>query len=75
MRAGEPSARLSRGDYTPINAMHVPPPPDLVADLITDLLAFANRDDLPILAQPRSHMPSSNPSTRSPTATAASGGL
>ncbi len=42
---------IGGSDYTPINAMHVPPPPDLVPDLITDLLAFANRDDLPILAQ------------------------
>ncbi|WP_433673428.1 Fic family protein [Nocardia sp. CA-136227] len=39
------------GDYTPINAAHVPPPPDLVPELIADLLDFVNRDDLPILAQ------------------------
>ncbi|MVU82285.1 Fic family protein [Nocardia sp. ET3-3] len=42
---------IGGSDYTPINATHVPPPPELVADLITDLLAFVNRDDLPILAQ------------------------
>lgn len=38
-------------DYTPIDAAHVPPPPELVAELIADLLVFVNRDDLPILAQ------------------------
>ncbi|MFE3759492.1 Fic family protein [Nocardia tengchongensis] len=38
-------------DYTPINAAHVPPPPELVPELIADLLDFVNRDDLPILAQ------------------------
>ncbi|MGW2666151.1 Fic family protein [Nocardia tengchongensis] len=38
-------------DYTPINAAHIPPPPELVAELIADLLTFVNRDDLPILAQ------------------------
>ncbi|MFE3228975.1 hypothetical protein [Nocardia sp. NPDC059228] len=33
--------------YMPINAAHVPPTPELIADL----LVFVNRDDLPILAQ------------------------
>lgn len=42
---------IGGSDYTPINALYVPPPPDLVPDLMDDLFAFANRTDLPILAQ------------------------
>ena len=42
---------IGGSDYTPINALFVPPPPGLVEDLMSDLLIFANRDDLPILAQ------------------------
>ncbi|MEE2058412.1 Fic family protein [Rhodococcus artemisiae] len=42
---------IGGSDYTPINALHVPPPPELVPELMTDLLAFANRIDLPIIAQ------------------------
>lgn len=42
---------IGGSDYTPIDALYVPPPPDLVPDLMDDLLIFANRVDLPILAQ------------------------
>ncbi|MFE3000418.1 Fic family protein [Nocardia sp. NPDC059246] len=42
---------IGGSDYTPMNAAHVPPPPELVAELVADLLVFVNRDDLPILAQ------------------------
>ena len=42
---------IGGSDYTPIDALYVPPPPDLVPDLMDDLLVFANRTDLPILAQ------------------------
>ncbi|WP_280270964.1 Fic family protein [Nocardia wallacei] len=42
---------IGGSDYTPINAMFVPPPPDLVPGLMDDLVVFANRTDLPILAQ------------------------
>lgn len=42
---------IGGSDYTPINASHVPPPPELVPELINDLLVFANRTDLPILGQ------------------------
>jgi Fic family protein len=38
------------GDFTPRNALYVPPPPDLVPDLMADLVAFVNRDDLPPIA-------------------------
>ncbi|MDD4866078.1 MAG: Fic family protein [Mycobacterium sp.] len=42
---------IGGSDFTPIDAMFVPPPPDLVPDLMTDLMEFANRSDLPIIAQ------------------------
>ncbi|WP_262847602.1 Fic family protein [Mumia quercus] len=37
---------IGGSDFTPRNAAHVPPSPDLVPDLMADLVAFANRDDL-----------------------------
>ncbi len=42
---------IGGSDYTPVGAAHIPPPPELVPDLIEDLLTFVNRTDLPILAQ------------------------
>jgi len=42
---------IGGSDFTPRGAVHVPPPHDLVADAMADLAAFANRDDLPALAQ------------------------
>lgn len=42
---------IGGSDYTPINALYVPPPPELVPELMDDLLAFAGRRDLPVLAQ------------------------
>lgn len=42
---------IGGSDYTPIDARYVPPPPELVDDLMADLVEFANRTDLPILAQ------------------------
>lgn len=42
---------IGGSDYTPISALYVPPPPGLVPDLLNDLVVFANRTDLPILAQ------------------------
>lgn len=38
-------------DYSPRDALHVPPPPETVPDYLEDLFAFANRDDLNPLAQ------------------------
>ncbi|MFJ4657982.1 Fic family protein [Nocardia sp. NPDC088792] len=42
---------IGGSDYTPIDAAHVPPPPESVPELMEDLLVFVNRSDLPILAQ------------------------
>ncbi|MFE6922551.1 Fic family protein [Nocardia sp. NPDC057663] len=42
---------IGGSDYTPIDALYVPPPPELVSELMDDLLAFASRRDLPVLAQ------------------------
>jgi len=38
-------------DWSPRGALHVPPPPETVPGYLDDLLAFANRDDVPPLAQ------------------------
>jgi Fic family protein len=38
-------------DYSPIGAAYVPPPPEMVPALMDDLLVFAGRTDVPILAQ------------------------
>lgn len=42
---------LGGSDYSPRGALLVPPPPDLLDDLLADLVAFANRRDLPSLLQ------------------------
>lgn len=42
---------IGGSDYSPRNALYVPPPHTRVDELLDDLLAFANRDDLPTLAQ------------------------
>ncbi len=55
----EPHAGSFRGvqnwiggsDYNPCAAAYVPPPPERVADLMDDLCAFCNTDDLPAVAQ------------------------
>jgi Fic family protein len=61
--ADDPSERLYAGrwrdmqnwiggsDYSPRSALYVPPPPETVTAYMNDLLVFANRDDLPVLAQ------------------------
>ncbi|WP_028655839.1 Fic family protein [Nocardioides sp. J54] len=38
-------------DYSPIGALHVPPPPETVDAYLDDLFAFANREDIPAVAQ------------------------
>ena len=42
---------IGGSDFTPIDALYVPPPPELVPELMDDLIAFVNRTDLPIIAQ------------------------
>ena len=42
---------IGGSDFTPRTAVHVPPPPELVDPLMADLLIFANRDDVPVVAQ------------------------
>ncbi|MGV0700577.1 Fic family protein [Mycolicibacter sinensis] len=42
---------IGGSDFSPIGALYIPPPPELVPSLMDDLLAFANRTDLPIIGQ------------------------
>lgn len=42
---------IGGSNYSPRGALYVPPPPATVPDYMTDLLTFANRDDLPALVQ------------------------
>jgi Fic family protein len=42
---------IGGSDYNPCSADYVPPPPEVVPDLIGDLCAFCNADDLPAVAQ------------------------
>lgn len=42
---------IGGSDYSPLGALHVPPPPETVPDYLDDLFAFADRDDLPALVQ------------------------
>ena len=42
---------IGGSDFSPRGALYVPPPPDLVAALLDDLVAFANRLDFGAVAQ------------------------
>lgn len=42
---------IGGSDYNPCSADFVPPPPDKVQALVSDLCAFCNNDDLPAVAQ------------------------
>lgn len=42
---------IGGSDYSPRGAQYVPPPAADVADYLDDLVAFMNRDDMPVLAQ------------------------
>jgi len=45
----ERSAQSWIGGQSPRDALYVPPPPELVGPLLDDLVAFTNRDDLPMI--------------------------
>jgi Fic family protein len=42
---------IGGSEYNPLAAAFVPPPPELVPELLADLCDFSNRDDMPTLAQ------------------------
>jgi Fic family protein len=42
---------IGGSDYNPCAAAFVPPPPELIADLLADLCSFCNDDSLPAVAQ------------------------
>lgn len=42
---------IGGSDYSPRNALYVPPPPETVENYLDDLVAFSNRDDVPVIAQ------------------------
>ncbi len=42
---------IGGSDYHPCEAAFVPPPPELVGELVEDLVAFCNDDSLPAVAQ------------------------
>jgi Fic family protein len=42
---------IGGSDHNPCSAEYVPPPPDEVADLMADLCAFCNAEELPAVAQ------------------------
>lgn len=42
---------IGGSNHSPRNALYVPPPPELVGDYMDDLIRFANRIDLPAVAQ------------------------
>ncbi len=42
---------IGGSDYSPCSADYVPPPPEFVVDLMEDLCAFCNTDELPAVVQ------------------------
>ncbi|MGO4301453.1 Fic family protein [Leifsonia sp. RAF41] len=42
---------IGGSDFSPIDAVHVPPVPERIDALLEDLLRYANRDDVPVIAQ------------------------
>ena len=42
---------IGGSDYSPRNALYVPPPPGMVDDYMDDLVAFTNRDDMSAMVQ------------------------
>ncbi len=42
---------IGGSDYSPLGAVHVPPPHEMVPELLEDLLRYCNRDDVPVMIQ------------------------
>lgn len=42
---------IGGSDHSPRDALHVPPAPERVADLVDDLIVYLNRDDVPVFVQ------------------------
>ena len=42
---------IGGSDYSPQDALHIPPPPQMVEPLMDDLMLFASRDDIPVIPQ------------------------
>lgn len=42
---------IGGSDYSPRGALHVPPAPARVAELMADLVVYLNRDDVPVMVQ------------------------
>lgn len=42
---------IGGSDYSPRDALHVPPAPERVSDLMDDLIDYLNRDDIPVMVQ------------------------
>lgn len=42
---------IGGSDHSPRGALHVPPAPERVPDLMEDLIAYLNRDDVPVMVQ------------------------
>lgn len=42
---------IGGSDHSPRNALHVPPAPQRVPALVDDLIAYLNRDDVPVMTQ------------------------
>lgn len=42
---------IGGSDFSPRGALYVPPPPATVGEYMDDLIAFSNRDDIPVFAQ------------------------
>lgn len=42
---------IGGSDYSPREALHVPPAPERVPELMADLVAYLNRDDVPVMVQ------------------------
>lgn len=42
---------IGGSDYSPRGALHVPPAPERVSRLMDDLIAYLNRDDVPVMTQ------------------------